>query len=61
VNEIMGRQFLRLNLQNPIAIKTQTDLRPNDLDEFKYILEEMSKNSSRDKNKRRFSLSHQSG
>lgn len=38
INEIMSTSFLKLNLQNPLVVKTKTELRTEDLEDFKYLL-----------------------
>ena len=42
INEIMSRTFLKLNLNNPYAIKDQTKLKKEDLEEFKYLLMDLA-------------------
>ena len=42
INEIMSRTFLKLNLNNPYAIKDQTKLKKEDLEEFRYLLLDMA-------------------
>ena len=42
INEIISRQYVRINVNNPLAIKTQSQLRNNDFQEFSHILQDLA-------------------
>ena len=46
INEIMSTSFLKLNLQDPLVVKHKTELRKEDLEEFKYVLIDFAQTKS---------------
>jgi hypothetical protein len=46
MNEVMSTCFLGLNLQDPLVVKYETNLRKADLDEYKNLLIDLASSKS---------------